>query len=88
MNDLKFTTAGDYMNFKMNDRIELLFKQAGGYVEVDDEGNYFTYTQDFDPETFAKLIIKECTKVVEKNLFEDIGRTTSRKVKQHFGVDE
>ena len=71
----------------MNEQLKLLFKQAGGYIEVDDSGNQTTYTYDFDPEIFAILIIKECTKVVEKNLFEGIGWNTSRKVKQHFGVD-
>jgi len=44
----------------MNKDIEILFKQAGGYVEVDSEGNRFTYTQDFDPDTFASLIIQNC----------------------------
>ena len=39
----------------MNMSIELLFKQAGGYVEIDDGGNKSTYTYDFDPETFGRL---------------------------------
>ena len=44
----------------MNKTIEWLFKQAGGYVEVDNKGNRFTYTQDFDPDLFAGLVISEC----------------------------
>jgi hypothetical protein len=44
----------------MNGILELLFKQAGGYVETDDQGNQFTYTQDFDPEKFAHNTIMEC----------------------------
>ena len=37
---------------------------------------------------FAELIVRECAGVVEKNLFESIGWNTSKKVKQHFGVEE
>jgi hypothetical protein len=70
----------------MNKRIEPLFKQAGGYVEIDNKGNYFTYTQDFDPEKFAQLLIQECTTVIEQNLFQGIGWNTSRAVKRHFGI--
>ena len=70
----------------MNKQIEPLFKQAGGYVEVDNAGNYFTYTQDFDPEKFAELLIQECTTVIEQNLFQGIGWNTSRAVKRHFGI--
>ena len=44
----------------MNKTIEWLFKQAGGYVEVDNKGNRFTYTQDFDPDLFAGLVISQC----------------------------
>ena len=39
-------------------------------------------------EKFAELIVQECAGVVEKNLFESIGWNTSKKVKQHFGVEE
>ena len=39
-------------------------------------------------EKFAELIVRECAGVVEKNLFESIGWNTSKKVKQHFGVEE
>ena len=45
----------------MNKDIEILFKKSGGYVEIDLKGNRFTYTQDFDPDTFARLIIEDCT---------------------------
>ena len=44
----------------MNKDIEKLFKQANGYVETDDKGNRSTYTYDFDPDTFASLIIQNC----------------------------
>jgi hypothetical protein len=49
----------------MNEQIEMLFKQAGGYFEMDAEGNLFTYTQDFDPEKFADSIVNGCLKICE-----------------------
>ena len=55
----------------MNKDIEILFKQAGGYVEVDAEGNRFTYTQDFDPDTFASLIIESCTQTLVNHGYTD-----------------
>jgi hypothetical protein len=44
----------------MNKDIQILFKQAGGYIETDEQGNIFTYAHDFDPEKFARSLIKEC----------------------------
>ena len=55
----------------MNKDIELLFKQAGGYVKVDSEGNRFTYTQDFDPDKFASLIIESCTQTLVNHGYTD-----------------
>ena len=55
----------------MNKNIEILFKQAGGYVEVDSEGNRFTYTQDFDPDKFASLIIESCTQTLVNHGYTD-----------------
>ena len=55
----------------MNKDIEILFKQAGGYVEVDGEGNRFTYTQDFDPDKFASLIIESCTQTLVNHGYTD-----------------
>jgi len=55
----------------MNKDIEILFKQAGGYVEVDSEGNRFTYTQDFDPDTFASLIIEKCIQTLVNHGYTD-----------------
>ena len=63
----------------MNERIKLLAIQA----DWDDE-----FREDFDIKKFAELIVRECAGVVEKNLFESIGWNTSKKVKQHFGVEE
>ena len=73
----------------MNPRIKQLAIQADLYVDVngepwaknmngeDIEGAY---------EMFARLIIEECAMVVERNVFEGIGRNASRAVKRHFGV--
>ena len=44
----------------MNKDLQILFKQAGGYIETDKEGNIFTYAHDFDPEKFARSIVMEC----------------------------
>jgi hypothetical protein len=55
----------------MNKDIEILFKQAGGYVEVDSEGNCFTYTYDFDPDKFASLIIESCTQTIVNHGYTD-----------------
>ena len=44
----------------MNKDIQILFKQAGGYIEIDEQGNIFTYAHDFDPEQFARSLIMEC----------------------------
>jgi len=55
----------------MNKDIEKLFKQAGGYVNVDSEGNRFTYTQDFEPSVFASLIIESCTQTLVNHGYTD-----------------
>ena len=70
----------------MNAVVEKLFKLAGGYVEVDDSGNYFTYTQDFDPEKFAELIVKECDRYA-CSVWEH-GPLLGRDLLIHFGVVE
>ena len=44
----------------MNKDIQILFKQAGGYIEIDEQGNIFTYAHDFDPEQFARSLVMEC----------------------------
>jgi hypothetical protein len=49
----------------MNEHIKSLFKQAGGSIEIDSEGNLFTYTDNFDPEVFASLIARDCITLCE-----------------------
>ena len=41
-----------------------------------------------DLEKFAELIVLECTRVIERNLFQGIGWNTSRAVRQHFGMGD
>ena len=78
MNDLKFTTAGDYM--QTSERIKQLAEQAG----------WDNHHSKFDTriKKFAELIVEECATVIEKNLFQGIGWNTSRAVKRHFGIGE
>ena len=55
----------------MNKDIEKLFKQAIGYVEVDEKGNRSTYTYDFDPDVFASLIIEQCVQTLVNHGYTD-----------------
>ena len=60
MNDLKFTTAGDYM--KMNERIEELALQANLKLNELSDDTFIPL------EKFAELIVQECL-----NICEDMG---------------
>ena len=74
MNDLKFTTAGDYM--KKNERIKELLEQVGvKYVTMPDDTVY---------EKFAELIVLKCAEIAdtaEPFLASDL-------IKEHFGIDQ
>jgi hypothetical protein len=73
MNDLKFTTAGDYM--KKNERIRELLEQVGvKYVTMPDDTVY---------EKFAELIIRECAEIADKAE----PYKANDLIKQHFGVE-
>ena len=61
----------------MNKDIEKLFKQAKGYVEVDEEGNRSTYTYDFDPDVFASLIIEQCVQTLVNHGYTDAATVLS-----------
>ena len=37
---------------------------------------------------FAELSVEECTTVIDRNLFQNIGWNTSRAVRRHFGIDQ
>lgn len=83
MNDLKFTTAGDYM--KKNERIKELAIEAG-IISAEYNG--------FDPtglttsqRKFAELIVKEMLVTCEEHPAWT-GRMIGEQIKQHFGVEE
>ena len=70
----------------MNERIKELEKQCWSHHV---EGALVDGQLHFDTVKFAELIVEECTTVIEKNLFQNIGYNTSKAVKRHFGmVDE
>ena len=62
MNDLKFTTAGDYM--KMNERIKELSEQAEKYADDNFRGEP-TWSEAYESK-FAELIIQECLNICEE----------------------
>jgi hypothetical protein len=78
MNDLKFTTAGEYMN-------ESLFKlkqQAGIQDNPDQEGL----------DLFAELIVEECCHVLGKESIVHSGygynqHALYQQLRKHFGVE-
>ena len=88
MNDLKFTTAGDYM--KMNERIKQLAIQADLYVNVN--GNPWPRNMNGEDiegayQKFAELIVAEMLKTCEDHPGWS-GRMIGEEIKQHFGVAE
>ena len=78
----------------MHDRIRELVKQAGGHFSTHNlMSNPIQHREsielwDKNIEKFAELIVQECTTVIEKNLFQNIGYNTSRAVKRHFGMED
>lgn len=89
MNDLKFTTAGDYM--KKNERIKELAREAG-MVNILDEhaseyGNgMFENTPYPELEKFAELIVAEMLQTCEDHPGWS-GRMIGEQIKQHFGIE-
>ena len=73
----------------MHQRIEELAEQARQYANS-------MYPSGLDipkwglayHEKFAELIVEECTTVIDRNLFQNIGWNTSRAVRRHFGIDQ
>ena len=77
MNDLKFTTAGEYMN----DNLTQLKQQAGIQDNPDQEGL----------DLFAQLIVKECCQVLgtESIIHSGYGynqHALYQKLYKHFGI--
>jgi hypothetical protein len=78
----------------MNERIRELWSQAGGQYNSGNQHTWPEYTID-DPKKFTELIVRECVDIIDKDaeLPDDIGgnaylRMASKKIKQHFGVEE
>lgn len=75
----------------MNNRFKELAQEAGMYVDLN--GNPWPKWMSAEEceqayKTFAELIVGECAKVIENNLYQNIGWNTSRAVKRHFGIEE
>jgi hypothetical protein len=67
----------------LNKDIEILFRNAGGYIETDANGNSFTYTQDFDPDKFARLIIEDVNLTLVNHGYTDAAEC----LKEHYKED-
>lgn len=77
------------MGIQVSPQFQKLAEQAGLYVDLNGkpwpkwlgaEECELAYAR------FAELIVEECTTVIERNLFQNIGYNTSRAVKRHFGI--
>ena len=70
----------------MNDRIQALWKQAGGHYNSGNQHTWPEYTID-DPEKFAELIVRECADCVDFYTSDGNG-PASDVILNHFGVKE
>ena len=80
----------------MNERIQALWKQAGGHYNSGNQHTWPEYTID-DPEKFALLIVRECARVaIAKQTENDIAGIVSKNpakdfayaLVEQFGVEE
>ena len=82
----------------MNERIQELWKRAGGHYNSGNQHTWPEYTID-DPKKFAELIVRECINIVENHPIdpEDMPYNmriipymieVQEKMKLHFGVEE
>jgi hypothetical protein len=72
----------------MNKRIKELAEQATTIEVISGRGFDTTqYTDWFDKEKFAELIIKECADTVS-GFHNQFGDSAHAEIKQHFGVKE
>ena len=82
----------------MNDRIQALWKQAGGHYNSGNQHTWPEYTID-DPEKFALLIVRECAEQIIAKGTDWVDFAPSQtgvrpeywdmaqQIKQHFGVE-
>ena len=73
----------------MNELISKLFKQSGGIIEIEN-GNFWTYTtENYDPELFATLIVRECMEWCDAHAtINGTAQQIRDSIKNHFGVEE
>ena len=77
----------------MNDRIQALWKQAGGHYDGGNQHTWPEYTID-DPEKFAELIVEECMEQASignghgNNQWDRALTFAAKNIKEHFGVEE
>ena len=66
----------------MNERVKQLWSEAAksNFGDSWEEQTAFM-------SKFAELIVEECTTVIDRTLFQNIGWNTSRAVRRHFGID-
>lgn len=71
----------------MRERIEQLWKQAGGEFDTGNQWTYPEYKID-NPENFAELVIKECLwQVVKDNQIpQDVQVLIGERIAEQFGV--
>ncbi len=73
---------------KMNERIKELAEQCRKEVEHFSIDNGYTYTEEFDAEKFAELIVRECAGVGYDASYYECALNVSNKIREHFGVEE
>ena len=82
MNDLKFTTAGNYMDSKIED---LMYKS--GLTASGCWDNMDSYDKEAI-ENFGKLIIKECIEINKQELSFNAFERLVNKYQEHFEIKE
>jgi len=80
MNDLKFTTAGNYMDSKIDDLMYRSGLTASGCWD-----NMDSYDKEAI-ENFGKLIIKECIEINKQELSFNAFERLMNKYQEHFGA--
>jgi len=85
----------------MNERIQALWKQAGGHYNSGNQHTWPEYTID-DPEKFAELIVRECAYLLKNStndkrldlspelfrMLNNISKAQAEYICEHFGVEE
>ena len=69
----------------MNKQIQDLFMRSGGSIAMID-GAMLTFTDHFDPEEFAKLIVRECADIASINQYQPY--SAGHYVLKHFGFEK